>query len=105
MTMSDTAGTLAAHMRGAIEESLMRDGENDALEDRVVAIEEVLAARWPRRLLVAWRLGRKLRQSAAPFREAGPAFADRRCAAISAEDRGPACLTPGWKPREDRLTP
>jgi hypothetical protein len=38
------------------------------LECRVVALEEVAAARWPRRLLLAWRLGRQLRVSVAPFR-------------------------------------
>lgn len=38
------------------------------LERRVAALEEVTAARWPRRLLLTWRLGRQLRASVAPFR-------------------------------------
>ena len=38
------------------------------LERRVAALEEVAAARWPRRWLLAWRLGKQLRDSVAPFR-------------------------------------
>ncbi|SRR6266498_2997494 len=51
------------------------------LERRVTALEEVLAARWPRRLLAAWRLGRQLRKSVAPF--PGGTFADRRAEATT----------------------
>jgi hypothetical protein len=39
------------------------------LEQRMAAIEEVLAARWPWRLILAWRLRRDLRASIAPFTE------------------------------------
>jgi hypothetical protein len=33
----------------------------DALGDRIAAVEEIIAARWPRRMLLRWRLGRSLR--------------------------------------------
>lgn len=54
------------------------------LERRVAAIEEVLAARWPRRLLLAGRLGRALRASIAPYAEEGE-FLRRRSQAVSVE--------------------
>ena len=43
------------------------DSLMDDLERRVIALEEVVAAPWPRRILAAWRLGRTLRASVAPF--------------------------------------
>jgi len=55
----------------------------DVLEERVAAIEEVLAARGLRRLAATWRLTRKLRRSLEPFE--GDSFADRRWEAISIE--------------------
>lgn len=55
----------------------------DALEDRVSAIEETIAARWPRSMVLRRRLGRQLRASAATFAWAGPDFATRRAEAMS----------------------
>jgi hypothetical protein len=55
----------------------------DVLEDRVAAIEEVLAAKGLGRLRAAWRLARMLRRSVGPF--AGGSFADRRREAVSAD--------------------
>lgn len=50
---------------------------------RVTALEEVLAAPWPRRLILAARLGRQLRRSVAPYTWAGPAFLARRVEALA----------------------
>ena len=48
------------------------------LEDRVTAIEELLAARWPRRLLLRRRLARELRAVSAAYADAAPGFRGRR---------------------------
>jgi hypothetical protein len=66
-----------------IEYAATTDELFDILEDRLAALEEVAAARWPARILVRARLGRKLRQSIAPF--AGPSFRDRRHEAVTTE--------------------
>jgi hypothetical protein len=55
----------------------------DALEARVVALEEVAAARWVGRLIVLSRLGRSLRASVRHI--SGTTFAARRYEAGSAE--------------------
>ena len=57
----------------------------DVLEDRVSALEEIIAARWPRSMILRRRLARKLRASAATFAWAGPDFATRRGEAMSEE--------------------
>jgi hypothetical protein len=49
----------------------------EVLAARVSALEEVLAARWPRRIWVAFRLGRRLRTATRHLGWVGP-FADRR---------------------------
>lgn len=64
--------------RGAFAESLLTDSLLEMLELRIIALEEVAAARWPRRLLLASRLRRSLRRSVAPYGWAGPDFAGRR---------------------------
>jgi hypothetical protein len=53
----------------------------DHLETRVAALEAVVAAPWPWRLVAAWRLGRALRRSIAPF--PGDTFAWRRVEAVT----------------------
>jgi hypothetical protein len=65
------------HVRQAHQESLMRDADDAVLEARVSAVEEVFAARWPRRWLLAARLRRKLRESVRHLGYAGT-FAERR---------------------------
>jgi hypothetical protein len=57
----------------------------DSLEDRVAALEEVAAARWPRRVALRRRLARSLRASAAAHAYAGPGFAARRAEAVGLE--------------------
>ena len=64
-------------IRGALEESGLRDRDDDLLFARVSAIEEVFAARWPRRWLLAVRLRRVLRASVRNI-EVGGTFAERR---------------------------
>jgi hypothetical protein len=73
-------GSFAAATHYSIE---MTDFGVDALEDRVSAIEEVLAARWPRRVFLRRRLARQLRASDATFAWAGSDFRTRRAEAMS----------------------
>jgi len=61
------------------------DSLGSALEARIIALEEILAARWPWRLLAAARLGREVRRSALMFAWAGPSFYTRRLEATSNE--------------------
>jgi hypothetical protein len=61
----------------------MTDAAADALEDRVSALEEIIAARWPRSIFARRRLARQLRASAATFAWAGGDFATRRAEAMS----------------------
>jgi len=55
----------------------------DMLEDRLCALEEVEATRWPARIVVRARLGRTLRASIVPF--PGASFRDRRLEAVTNE--------------------
>jgi hypothetical protein len=68
---------------GQIYDADVTDSLIDLLEERVVAIEAVVAARGWRRLAAAWRLGRSLRASVLPFE--GGSFAERRYEAVSIE--------------------
>lgn len=61
------------------------DRELDALDGRLMAVEEVLAARWPRSWLLRRRLGRRLRASVAPYAWAGPSWRTRRVEAVADE--------------------
>ncbi len=67
--------------RDVIAESAMTDQLAEDLELQVVAIEEVIAARWPRRILVRWRLARDLRASVRHVQ--GRTWTDRRINALS----------------------
>ena len=71
---------LHAQLAGQMADS---DSMAWALEQRVLAIEEAAAARWPRRMLLASRLGRSLRASVRTLD--GESFADRRTEAASLE--------------------
>ena len=64
-------------------DSLATDSLAGHLEERVAALEEITAARWPRRLVLRARYGRQLRASIRHF--PGATFADRRAAAASAD--------------------
>src|SRR5260370_15368205 len=76
-------------VRAVLDDARYTDSLMDALEARLVALEEVAAGRGVRRLVLAWRLGRALRASIRPF--AGRSFRERRCEAVTAGGRvGPA---------------
>lgn len=67
---------------------------NELREERISAVEEVIAARWPRRWLLSLRLRRQLRQSVRGYDWAGRSWHDRRAAWMTNEwladgDRGP----------------
>jgi hypothetical protein len=83
----DGAAGFGEFRRDAIRESLDNDFMMGMLEDRITALEEVAAARWPRRILLAARLSRALRASVAPYRWAGPAFACWRAEAAGSDWR------------------
>ena len=77
-----TLGSFAVDTNFSIE---MTDAATDALEDRVSALEEIIAARWPRSMFLRRRLARQLRASAATFAWGGPDFRTRRAEAMSEE--------------------
>jgi hypothetical protein len=70
-------------VRDMLNDSRLTDMLMDALETRVVALEEAAAARGVRRVAAAWRLSRSLRASIQHF--SGGSFAERRCEAASTE--------------------
>jgi hypothetical protein len=76
-------GLPAGFARMILEDSRLTDGAIDALETRVVALEEVAAARGIRRWLAALRLARSLRESVRHI--PGTSFAERRYEAASTE--------------------
>jgi hypothetical protein len=82
-------------VRSARQESDFNDRCEELLEARVSAIEEVIAARWPRRWLLAGRLRRSLRASVRHLGYAGP-FADRRIETAS------LMVHPGYRRRGAR---
>jgi hypothetical protein len=50
----------------------------DAIEVRLIALEEITAARWPRRMILRRRLARSLRASDAAYADAAGTFTGRR---------------------------
>lgn len=74
-----TARQLRQLRRELIRDVLVTDQMAEHLESRVASIEEVIAARWPHRILVRARLGRELRASVR--RVQGDTFADKRAEA------------------------
>jgi len=76
-------GNLAAIWREMDRDSVTTDQLVSHLESRVVAMEEVMAARWPRRLLLQWRLGRELRASVAGYGWVSGGFRGRRTQFVS----------------------
>jgi hypothetical protein len=61
-------------------EQLDTDSLLAALEHRVVALEAIVAAPFPLRIVAAWRLGRSIRRSVRHF--PGDTFAQRRAEAV-----------------------
>ncbi len=70
-------------VRAVLDDAKLTDALMEALEARVIALEEVAAARGIRRLSASWRLGRKLRASVRHF--PGRSFTERRFDAASTE--------------------
>jgi hypothetical protein len=70
-------------VRAVLDDARKTDSLLDALEERLIALEEVAAERGVRRLVSAWRLGRALRASVRPFD--GCSFAERRWEAVAAD--------------------
>jgi hypothetical protein len=78
------SGTLPpGFVRAVLDDASYTDSLMDALEARLVALEEVAAGRGVRRLILLWRLGRTLRSSIRPY--TGRSFAQRRCEAVTVE--------------------
>ena len=76
-------GSLSAIWREIDRDSVTTDQLVSHLESRVVALEEVMAARWPRRLLLRWRMGRELRSSVAGYDWVAGGFRGRRTQFVS----------------------
>ncbi len=70
-------------VRAVLDDATYTDALMEALEARVIALEEVAAACGIRRLSAAWRLGRKLRASVRYF--PGRSFTERRFDSASTE--------------------
>lgn len=70
-------------VRAVLDNARYTDSLMDVLEARLMALEEVAAARWPHRLILASRLRRSLLASVRPF--TGRSFAQRRREAVSAQ--------------------
>lgn len=94
--------------RDWIKDSLGTDSLAEHLEARVAELEEIAAARWPRRWLLRARLGRQLRDSIRHF--PGATFADRRGEAASADwlaahQATPAPTAATWRPVVTGVSP
>ncbi len=63
------------------------DRFDEVRENRISALEEVIAARWPRSVLVKHRLRRRLRQIDHDYSWAGQRFASRQAEAMMYKDR------------------
>ena len=73
---------LAELRRDMYKDSLWSDQADEMLEWRIARLEEIEAARWPRRILVRRRLARDLRASVAGYGWTGQNWRDRRAQAV-----------------------
>lgn len=81
--LAQLAAGLAETRRDVFEGSDWADRQDEMLEHRVALLEEIVAARWPRRMLVRARLARQLRASVAGYGSwAGADWRDRRAQAV-----------------------
>ena len=76
------AAQLAGTRRDMAEDFEWAMRMDQMLEERISALEEIEAARWPRRILVRRRLARDLRASVAGYGWTGGDWAERRAQAI-----------------------
>ena len=72
-----------AFMRATVRSAQMTDEALSMLEERLMDLEEIVYAGWPRRVFLVRRLRRKLRSSIQGF--PGDSFATRRVHAVSTE--------------------
>jgi hypothetical protein len=77
------ADPVAGLRREVIDDQTVGDELHSRLEERVIAVEAVLAARWPRSLLLRTRLARKLRRSVRGYQ--GHSFREQRWEATTVE--------------------
>jgi hypothetical protein len=80
-TETGTGNAVADFARRVNGELLGTDSLMGHLEHRVIALEAIVAAPWPLRLVAVWRLGRAIRRSVRHF--PGDTFAERRIEAVS----------------------
>ena len=78
-----TAASLRRLWHETIYTGTTTDHAMDMLEARVTALEEVAAARWPRRWILARRLRRSLRASTGPYLAREGSFTWARFQSIS----------------------
>lgn len=78
----DSAAEVAQLRADVNRDVTMTDHLGEELLRQVVAIEEVLAAPWPRRLFARRRLVRDLRRSVSGYSWVGPDFWGRRAQAL-----------------------
>lgn len=78
---------MSDHLYGnrAHEAAYLADGDAlaELLERRVCALEEIMAARWPRRWLLSARLRKQLREAVSGYGWAGEDFWSRRAQQVS----------------------
>jgi hypothetical protein len=79
----NSCGVPSGFVQAVLDDARYTDSILDLLEARLVALEEVAAARGVRRLALAARLGRALRDSVRPF--AGRSFSERRREAVTVD--------------------
>lgn len=80
---------LAALRRDLERDGLLSNLAASQVEKRLAALEELMAARWPRRWWVRRRIARDLRASVKRYRWAGPDFESQREQALSHESDPP----------------
>ena len=80
-----TADELAQLREDMDEDMAWAMTHDEMLERRIAALEEIVAARWPRRILVRRRLARDLRASVRHYSWAGPEWFWRRAQAAGDE--------------------
>ena len=73
------AGAVARELNFAMEST---DRALDGIEGRLIAIEEVIAARWPRSAVLRRRLARELRATDRAYASTGDTFRARRIEAV-----------------------
>lgn len=56
-----------AFARQTIQAIEFGDDDAELIEDRVIRLEQVAAARWPRSLILRWRLAREIRASVSGY--------------------------------------